>query len=124
MGGSIRRQIAAVALGPIICLVLLSEVSDWLLREDLESVSYARATASKIESVIDLVRASTSLEQEAAILDASAGTGLQVEEVDIAELSQSSTGVSAKDVRQMVQAHLPDSFTTLLSLANRNRKPS
>jgi signal transduction histidine kinase len=112
MGGSIRRQIAAVALGPIICLVLLSEISDWLLREDLESVSYARATASKIESVIDLVRASTSLEQEAAILDASAGTGLQVEEVDIAELSQSSTGVSAKDVRQMVQAHLPDSFTT------------
>ncbi|MFC6490292.1 ATP-binding protein [Nitratireductor sp. GCM10026969] len=109
-GGSIRRQIVALAIGPIICLVILSAISDWLLPEDLESISYARATASKIESVIDLVRASTSPGQKAAILDASARTGLRVEEVAAAELSQ--TDISSEDVRHTVQENLPVSFTT------------
>lgn len=111
-GGSIRRQIAAVALGPIICLVILSEISDWLLREDLESVSYARATASKIETVIDLVSASTSATQEAAILDASTTTGLRVEEVEISELAQSEADISRDDVRYTVQKNLPDTVET------------
>ena len=112
--GSIRRQIAALAIGPIICLVILGAISEWLLREDLESISYARATASKIGSVIDLVRASTSPGQKAAILDASARTGLRVEEVAAAELSLSETGIPAGDVRHMVQENLPASFTTSL----------
>ncbi|PRD42912.1 two-component sensor histidine kinase [Phyllobacterium phragmitis] len=111
-GGSIRRQIAALAIGPIISLVILAAISDWLLREDPESISYARATASKIETVIDLVRASTSPGQKAAILNASAKTGLRVEEVAMAELSQSETDISVEDVRHMVQENLPVSFAT------------
>ncbi|MBP0437687.1 ATP-binding protein [Tianweitania sediminis] len=113
-GGSIRRQIAAVALGPIICLVVLSEISDWLLREDLESVSYARATASKIESVVDLVRASTAPGQKAAILDASSRTGLRVEEVGVAELQQSTPNIPSADLRHVVQENLPAGFPTSL----------
>lgn len=105
--GSIRRQIAALAIGPIISLVILAAISDLLLREDRESISYARATASKIETVIDLAGASTSPGQMAAILDASARTGLRVEEVAVAELSQTETDISGGDVRQMVQALLP-----------------
>jgi len=110
--GSIRRQIAALAIGPIICLVILSAISDYFLQEDLESTSYARTTAAKIESVIDLVRASTSPEQKAAILDASSNTGLRVEEVAMAELSQSETNIYFEDVRYKVQEYLPVNFTT------------
>jgi len=111
-GGSIRRQIAALAIGPIICLIILSAISDLLLREDLESISYARTTASKIEAVVDLVNASTSPGQEAAVLDASARSGLRVEEVAIAELLQNDTNISSGDVRYKVQEDLPVSFTT------------
>lgn len=111
-GGSIRRQIAVLAIGPIICLVILAAISERLLREDRESISYARATASKIESVIELVRASTSPGQKSAILDASARAGLRVEEVAIAELSQSETDISFEDVRHMVKENLSVSVTT------------
>ena len=47
-GGSIRRQIVALAIGPIICLVILGAISEWFLREDLESISYALPDASRI----------------------------------------------------------------------------
>lgn len=111
-GGSIRRQIVALAIGPIICLVILGAISEWFLREDLESISYARTTALKIESVIDLVRASSSAEQVAAILDASGRAGLPVEEVAGAELSQGQQDISFEDVRHIVRENLPDNFTT------------
>ncbi len=111
-GGSIRRQIVALAIGPIICLVILGAISEWFLREDLESISYARTTALKIESVIDLVRASSSAEQVAAILDASGRAGLPAEEVAGAELSQGQQDISFEDVRHIVRENLPDNFTT------------
>jgi len=111
-GGSIRRQVAVLAIGPIICLVILAAISGWLLLEDRESISYARTTASKIESVVELVRASTSPGQKWAILDASARAGLRVEEVAVAELSQSETDVPFEDVRHMVKENLPAGFTT------------
>ena len=75
---TLRRQIAALAIGPIGGLLILGAISDWLLREDLESVSYARATALKIETVVDQVRAATSPEQMEAILQATSSTGLRV----------------------------------------------
>ncbi|WEX74886.1 ATP-binding protein [Sinorhizobium numidicum] len=111
--GSIRRQIAALAVGPVICLVILGAISELLLRDDLESVSYARTTALKIETVVDQVRASASAEQRAAILDATSGTGLQVEQVSAAELlKQADTDISFEDVRHLVQNNLPASFAT------------
>ncbi|AUX80608.1 ATP-binding protein [Sinorhizobium fredii] len=111
--GSIRRQIAALAVGPVICLVMLGVISELLLRDDLESVSYARTTALKIETVVDQVRASTSAEQRAAILDATSGTGLRVEQVSAAELlKQADTDISFEDVRHLVQNNLPASFAT------------
>ncbi|MDY6963163.1 MAG: two-component sensor histidine kinase, partial [Pseudomonadota bacterium] len=75
----------------------MAAISDWLLRDDLESVSYARATALKIETVVDQVRASTSLQQQAAILEATSSTGLRVEEVAAAELSKGETRIVAGD---------------------------
>ncbi|WP_429925478.1 hypothetical protein ACQY1H_25720 (plasmid) [Agrobacterium vitis] len=84
--GSIRRQIAALAIGPITALVTLNAISEWALREDLESVSYAKATALTMETIINQVRASTSIEQEAAILETTSKTGLGVEEVAAEEL--------------------------------------
>ncbi|WP_117193991.1 ATP-binding protein [Rhizobium terrae] len=111
--GSIRRQIAALAVGPIGCLVILGTVSEYLLRDDPESVSYARATALKIETVIDQVKASESAEQRAAILDATSKTGLQVEEVSAAELSpEADMNISFEDVRHLVQNNMPATFAT------------
>ncbi len=111
--GSIHRQIAALAIGPVIGLVILGMISELVLRDDLESVSYARMTALKIEMVIDQVRASASAEQKAAILDAMSKTGLQVEEVSAAELSQEAdTEIPADDVRRLVRDNLPATFAT------------
>jgi signal transduction histidine kinase len=110
--GSLRRQIAALAIGPIGGLLILAVISDLLLRDDLESVSYARATALKIETVVDQVRASTSAQQKAAILEATSSTGLRVEEVPAAELSKGETGMLVEDVRHLVQENLPSRFTT------------
>ncbi len=112
--GSLRRQIAALAIGPIGGLLILAVISDWLLRDDLESVSYARATALKIETVVDQVRASTSPQQEAAILEATSSTGLRVEEVAAAELSKDETSIVVENVRHLVQENLPVRFTTAL----------
>ncbi|MFN7026075.1 MAG: ATP-binding protein [Pseudorhizobium sp.] len=110
--GSLRRQIAALAIGPIGGLLILAVLSDWVLRDDLESVSYARATALKIETVVDQVRASTSLQQRAAILDATSSTGLRVEEVAAAEFSKGEASIFVEDVLQLVQENLPARFTT------------
>ena len=109
---TLRRQIAALAIGPIGGLLILGAISDWLLREDLESVSYARATALKIETVVDQVRASTSPEQMEAILQATSSTGLRVEEVAAEELSRRDTTIFVDEVRHLVQENLPESFTT------------
>lgn len=109
--GSIHRQIAALAIGPVIGLVMLGTISELVLRDDLESVSYARMTALKIEMVIDQIRASASAEQKAAILDAISKTGLQIEEVSAAELSQEAeTEIPADDVRRLVRDNLPTTF--------------
>lgn len=105
--GSLRRQIAALAIVPIGGLLILAAASDWLLRDDLESVSYARATALKIETVVDQVRASTSAEQEAAILDATSRTELRVERVAAAELSGGEQDRRVEDVRHLIQENLP-----------------
>ncbi|MCA1408894.1 HAMP domain-containing protein [Ensifer sp. IC3342] len=111
--GSIHRQIAALAIGPVIGLVILGTISELVLRDDLESVSYARMTALKIEMVIDQIRASASAEQKAAILDAMSKAGLQVEEVSAAELSQKAeTEIPADDVRRLVRDNLPTTSAT------------
>ncbi|THK37928.1 HAMP domain-containing protein [Ensifer sp. MPMI2T] len=111
--GSIHRQIAALAIGPVIGLVILGTISELVLRDDLESVSYARMTALKVEMVIDQIRASDSAEQKAAILDAMSKAGLQVEEVSAAELSQKvETEIPADDVRRLVRDNLPTTSAT------------
>lgn len=112
--GSLRRQIAALAIVPIGGLLILAAASDWLLRDDLESVSYARTTALKIETVVDQIRASTSPEQEAFILEATSHTDLRVEKVAVAELSEDETHASVDDVRLLVRENLPASLVTTL----------
>lgn len=113
--GSIRWQIAALAVGPVISLVILGGISASVLRGDSDSVSYARTTALRIEMVIDEVRVSASAAQEAAILDAVSKTGLQVEEVSPAELIQKDEAeIPAGDVRWLVRANLPERFKTAL----------
>ncbi len=111
--GSLRRQITALAIGPIIGLVILGAISEYLLPVDMESVSYVRATALKIETVVDQVKASTSAEQKAAILNVTSRTGLQVEEVSAAELfQQTDVSVSFNDIRRLVRNSMPATFAT------------
>jgi len=111
--GSIRRQIAALAIGPVIALVLIGTIAEYLLADDFESVSYAKTTALKIEMVIDQVRVSRSREEERAILEVVSRTGLRVEEVSPDELLQpEDSALPIDDVREMIRKNLPASFVT------------
>lgn len=113
--GPIRRQITALAIGPVILLVVIGAVTEPLMLEKYESIAYAETTALKIETVVEQVRMSQSPEQIAAILDAVDRTGLQVEIVPAAELQGlAHEEVVAGDVRRLVQADLPVSLEPIL----------
>lgn len=109
---SIRWQIAASAIGPVILVALLAIITQPLTLYSPESLSYVRNTALKIEMVVEQIRASSTPEQEAAILDAVSKTGLQVEEVPIAELVPAGATPPGQDVRQLVRKNLPDRVIT------------
>lgn len=111
--GSIRRQIAALAIGPVIALVLIGTLAEYLLANDFESVSYAKTTALKIETVIDQIHAARSAEEMKAILDVVSRTGLRVEEVSGADLVQRrGYEADADDVRDMIRKNLPSDLVT------------
>jgi signal transduction histidine kinase len=84
LAGSIRRQIAVLAVGPVVVLAILGTISEHLTLKDPESVSQARTVAMRIEMVLDMVRAAEAGE-ETVILGAVARTGLQVKRVSAAE---------------------------------------
>jgi signal transduction histidine kinase len=109
--GSIRWQIAASAIGPVILVSLLAILTQPLTLYEPESLSYARGTALKIEMIIEQVLAADTTAEEAAILAVASRTGLQVEEVPIAELSTvASLSLSRSDIRQLVRDHLPEAI--------------
>lgn len=111
----IRRQITALAIGPVILLALIGALTEPLTLEKYESSSYAETTSLKIETVVEQVRMSDSPEQIAAILDAVDKTGLRVELVPAAELhGLAQEDVGAGDVRRLVQADLPASLEPIL----------
>jgi signal transduction histidine kinase len=112
---SIRRQITTVAIGPLILVTLLAIVTQPLTRRDFESTSYAKATAIKIELVVDQVRVSDSPAQVATILDAVSKTGMRAEVVPLTELQGPSQKVVAdRDVRDLIQDNLPVSLEPVL----------
>ena len=85
--GSIRWQITALAIGPVILAALLAAVMQPLNLIDFHSVSEAKRDAIKIEMVVDQIRAAATPEQRTAILDAVNRSGLAVEPVSVLELS-------------------------------------
>jgi signal transduction histidine kinase len=110
---SIRWQIAASAIGPVILVSVLAILTQPLSLYNPESLTYPRATALRIEMVVDQIRASRTAEQQAAILDAVSNTGLQVEPVSSAELTaEPATDIPRQDVRQLVKNNLPDEVVT------------
>lgn len=113
LGGSIKRQIAALAIGPTIILVTIGGISELLLRDDLESISLARSTALKIEMVVEQVRATASEAEKTAILDVVSRTGLEVREVPAAELSRDIDSEHVDDdFRYLVRDNLPATLVT------------
>jgi len=110
---SIRWQIMASAIGPVLLVALLTILTQPLTLYQLEIVSYGRMTALKIEMVVDQIRAASTPEQAAAILGAVSKAGLEVEEVSTAELvPESSPAISTGDVRQLVRNGLPSEIAT------------
>ncbi|RZS79890.1 signal transduction histidine kinase [Phyllobacterium myrsinacearum] len=110
---SIRWQIVASAIGPVLLVAFLTIITQPFTLYAPESLSYARNTALKIEMVAQQIRAASTPEQQAAILDVVSKTGLQVEEVSIAELAPvASPPVPRQDVRQIVRDNLPDTVIT------------
>jgi len=111
--GSIRWQIAASAITPVILVSLLAILTQPLTLYEPESLSYARGTAVKIEMVTEQVRAADTPEQLAALFAIVSKSGLQVEEVSTAELApDASLSIPRKDARQLVRNNLPDAILT------------
>jgi signal transduction histidine kinase len=111
--GSIRWQIAASAIAPVILVSLLAILTQPLTLYEPESLSYARGTALKIEMVTEQVRAADTPEQLAALFAIVSKSGLQVEEVSTAELQPDvSLSIPRKDARQLVRNNLPDAILT------------
>jgi signal transduction histidine kinase len=111
--GSIRWQIAASAIVPVILVAFLIVVTQPLTLYEPESLSYARGTAVEIETVVKQVRAAGTAEQLAALLAIVSRSGLPVEEVAPAELKpDASQTIPRKDVRQLVRNNLPDAMQT------------
>jgi hypothetical protein len=105
--GSIRRQIAVLAIGPVALLAILGTISEQLTLKDPESVSQARAVAMQIEMVLDMVRSAETKEQETVILNVVTKTGLQVEQVPAEELHGVEEHPELGDFRLMVEENLP-----------------
>lgn len=111
----IRKQISALALGPVILVALLAAVTQPLTLREFESTSYAEKTAIRIEQVVEQVRVSDTPAQIAAVLDAVSKTGLRAEIVSAAELEGPPQAVVADgDVRQLVRDNLPASLHPVL----------
>jgi len=85
--GSIRWQITALAIGPLILMALLAAVMQPLNLIDFHSVSDDKKSAIRIELVVDQVRAATTREHVVAILDSVNKSGLPVEPVSALELT-------------------------------------
>ncbi|UIY32108.1 HAMP domain-containing histidine kinase (plasmid) [Neorhizobium galegae] len=110
---SIRWQIAASAIVPVILVAFLLILTQPLTLYQPESLSYARATALKIEMVTEQVRAADTPEQLAGLLAIVSDTGLRLEEVPTTELTPDPTQpIPRNDPRQLVRNNLPDSITT------------
>jgi len=121
--GSIRWQIAASAIAPVILVALLLILTQPLTLYEPESLSYARGTAVKVEMVTEQVRAAETPEQLAALLAIVSKSGLPVEEVSIAELqNDDSLSIPRKDARQMVRDNLPDAILTSFRAATSSGK--
>jgi len=111
--GSLRWQIAASAIAPVIFVALLLILIQPLTLYEPESLSYARGTAVEIETVTKQVRAAETPEQLEALLAIVSKSGLQVEEVSTAELQpDASLSIPRKDARQLVRNNLPDAILT------------
>lgn len=110
---SIRWQIAASAIVPVILVALLIVATQPLTLYEPESLSYARGTAIEIETVVKQARAAETADQLAALLAIVSKSGLQVEEVSPAELQpDASLTIARKDARQLVRNNLPDAILT------------
>ncbi|MER8826498.1 HAMP domain-containing histidine kinase [Mesorhizobium sp. M0938] len=113
--GPIRRQITALAIGPIVLLALVVILIQPLAPTAHESTSYAERIAITIETVIGQVQVSDAPGQIAAILEAVSKTGLSVEVVSADELNGPPQDVVATgDVRKLVQGILSPSLRAVL----------
>ncbi|MBX4973128.1 two-component sensor histidine kinase [Rhizobium lentis] len=104
--GSIHRQIALLAVAPVVLFAILGIISENLTIKEPESVSQARAIAMRVEFVADMIRSAETADQETAILEAARRTGLQVEEVPAAELLGPELELEEGDFRSEIQKNL------------------
>lgn len=112
---SIRWQITALAIGPVILVALLAILTQPLASQRYERTSYAERTQIEIETVVEQVRAADKPGQIAAILAAVGKTGFPVKIVPATELQgRSQKPVSDRDVREAVREKLPASLHAVL----------
>jgi signal transduction histidine kinase len=110
---SIRWQIAASAIVPVILVAFLLILTQPMTLYVPERLSYARGNAVKIEMVTEQVRAARTPEQLAALLTIVSQSGLPVEEVSVAELRPTpGLVISRNDPRYIVRSNLPDAIET------------
>ncbi len=82
---SIHRQLVALAVGPVVLLVLLGTISESLMVQDSESISQARTVAMRIEMARDMMLSAATTEERREVLNAVTRSGLAIHEVPVAE---------------------------------------
>ncbi|MBX4892863.1 ATP-binding protein [Rhizobium bangladeshense] len=126
LAGSIHRQIALLAVAPVVLFAILGIISENLTIKEPESLSQARAVAMRIEFVTEMIRSAETADQETAILDAARRTGLQVAEVSAAELQGPELEMEEGDFRSEIQKNLSPGVDAKLRAATEtgHLKPS
>ena len=110
---SIRWQIAASAIVPVLIASLLTIFTQPMTLYAPESVSHARQIAMKIEMVLEQIRAATTPAQTAAVLASVSNSGLPVEQVSVADLAADpAISVPRADIRRQIKNNLPDGVVT------------
>jgi signal transduction histidine kinase len=119
--GSIQRQLMLLAIGPVLLVAILGAISEGLFIQDPESESRARVVAIQIEMVLDLVRSSKASEDRAAILRTVGATGLEVEEVSVAELQGTEPEAELGDFGSLVKEALSPALVAKLHTTTATR---
>lgn len=114
LAGSIHRQLVALAVGPVILLVLLGTISENLMVQDSESISQARTVAMRIEMARDMMLSAATIEERREVLNAVTRSGLEIHEVPVVDAFEGAPQSVTDDFVSEIMKNLPSDLKAML----------